>query len=118
MNFKKYHEDWTDRIRPDILKRDKFKCQECGAVHKGYYLVSNGRYATRIEADEYVEYTGHGVKCARVYLQVAHLDMDRNNNDYSNLRALCLLCHLRFDKAYKRLCRLAKKKDNCSSGSG
>jgi len=114
MNYHDYHEDWRDIIRPKVLERDGYKCQHCGVKHKNYYIIQDGSYYSKIDADEYVEYLDSGVKCNRVYLQVAHLDCDKNNNNLNNLRSLCNLCHLKHDKQWKKMLRLSKKKINHS----
>jgi hypothetical protein len=35
---------------------------------------------------------------AKIVITIAHMDHDETNNDYSNLKALCQLHHLRHDK--------------------
>lgn len=37
-----------------------------------------------------------------ICLTIAHLDHDINNNDYSNLAALCNRCHLNHDKDHHK----------------
>jgi hypothetical protein len=39
-----------------------------------------------------------GFRYVQIVLTVAHLDHDIDNNDYSNLAALCQKCHLNYDK--------------------
>lgn len=109
-----YHDQWQDVIRPEILKRDGFKCQDCGVQHKRYILREKSGLWTYIEKSEYAEYCTLKMRAYRVYLQVAHLDSDKSNNNDSNLRSLCLWCHLKFDKSYKQLLRISKKKDSHS----
>ncbi|MCK9236092.1 MAG: hypothetical protein M0P09_07245 [Acholeplasmataceae bacterium] len=41
-------------------------------------------------------------KHIRIVLTIAHLDHDINNNDPSNLKALCQKCHLNYDKEHHR----------------
>ena len=101
--------------RESILKRDNYKCQECGVVHKKYIIRNGDGKFIYISKQEYEENNKNLSKCYRIYLQVAHLDNDRTNNDSSNLRCLCLWCHLKYDKNYKLLMRLAKKKGKHSS---
>jgi len=114
MNYKEYHPDWKDIIRPLALERDGYKCQHCGVKHKKYYLIREGSYYSQIESDEYIEYLASGVKCNKIYLQVAHIDCNKENNNLNNLRSLCNLCHLKHDKVWKKMLRLSKKKDNPS----
>lgn len=109
MNRKEYHEDWTDKIRPEILKRDNYKCRHCGQAHKvRVYKNSRRKY---VECDEFVERwaKAQGHKVFTLYLQVAHLDQDKTNNDPSNLLSLCPRCHGKYDKESKRFKRLLYK---------
>ncbi len=39
---------------------------------------------------------------AKVVLTIAHLDHDVNNNDFSNLKALCQRCHNRYDIEFRK----------------
>ncbi len=71
-----YPRDWP-AISRRIRERAGNRCEECGA--------ENGRPNPR---------TG-----SRVVLTVAHLDHDPRNCADGNLRALCQLCHLRYDAA-------------------
>lgn len=114
MNKKDYSPDWHDIIRPAILKRDSFKCQHCGVRHKNYYLFQPSGIKIKIEQDEYIEYLQHGLDARRIYLQVAHLDNNKSNNDDTNLLSLCNTCHLKNDRAHSQMMRLAKKKAKLS----
>lgn len=105
-----YDDKWQDVIRPEILKRDNYKCQDCGLQHKKYILRDKKGAWKYIEPSEYAEYCTLKMRAYRVYLQVAHLDSVKTNNDPSNLRTLCLWCHLKYNKAHKQLMRLAQKK--------
>lgn len=114
MEFNKYSEDWNDKIRPGILKRDNYKCQECGVVHKRYIIRDKTGGWKYIEKVEYEEYCSLKMRVYRIFLQVAHLDSNKDNNEDSNLRTMCLWCHLRYDKSWKQLLRIAKKNTNIS----
>lgn len=114
MDKKQYSEEWTDKIRPAILLRDNFKCQDCGVRHLKYVHRNTNGVWHYIEPDEYAEMQPHKLRVYRVYLQVAHLNCDKNNNNPDNLRTLCLWCHLKFDKSHKLLMRLAQKKSKLS----
>jgi 5-methylcytosine-specific restriction endonuclease McrA len=109
-NRKEYSEDWTDRIRPDILKRDEYKCQHCGVKHRQYVLVDSSNNYTLISKDEHDEYKPFGAKTYRIFLQIAHKDNTPSNNDYGNLIALCPRCHIKMDKAHSNLLRISDKK--------
>jgi hypothetical protein len=52
----------------------------------------------------------HPVTGARVVLTTAHLDHDPTNNDPSNLRAGCQLCHNRHDVSHRVESRKATRR--------
>ena len=79
INYKDYPPDWKTRIRPDILKRAKNRCEFCGA--RNYAL--------------------HPITGSKVILTIAHLDQDISNNEYDNLAALCQRCHNIHDMPYR-----------------
>lgn len=103
MNYKEYHPDWKDVIRPKILERDNYRCRHCKVRHKSraYRLTK----ATYMEVDNFMEEwaKSNNRKVITVYLQVAHLDHDKSNNNPNNLIALCPICHGRYDKTHKQL---------------
>lgn len=97
MNKKLYGADWSI-IRNAILVRDDFKCQQCGMLDFRYVqnLIRNDK----------------NYKCPSnmlAYLQVAHLDNDKNNMNESNLITLCPKCHLKLDAPWKKYKRIAYK---------
>jgi hypothetical protein len=101
MNYSEYSPDWKDIIRPAILKRDNYKCQVCGVRHKSkVYKDSRQNY---VECDAFVEQwaISTGRKVFVLYLQVAHLDHNKSNNDPLNLRTLCPRHHALYDKQNK-----------------
>lgn len=109
MDYSKYHPDWKDVIRPSILKRDGYKCQHCGLKHKvRVYRDSTGKY---VECDSFMENwaTNTGRRVFTIYLQVAHKDHNKLNNDPSNLITLCPVHHARFDSEHKRFARIMYK---------
>lgn len=111
MNKKEYHPDWDDIIRPQILKRDQYKCRHCGIRHKAVvYTDSKNNY---VECDDFIERwaRANGKKVFTLYLHVAHLDQDKNNNDPSNLVTLCPRHHSKFDAQYKSFKRIIKEHD-------
>jgi len=105
-----YPENWVDTIRPDILKRDNYKCQKCGIKHRSYVLVDSNFNRTLIDKSEHDEYTTYGANTYRIFLQVCHLDHNKANCNYINLVALCPTCHNLNDREHKRVMRLAEKK--------
>jgi len=45
----------------------------------------------------------------RFVLTVAHLNQDPGDNRMANLRALCSVCHLRYDAPFREANRMAKR---------
>ena len=117
-DFSRYPKNWKTEIRPDILKRDGHKCKHCGAknhslVFRGvlngsevYQNIGGEIYSypkgVYIETNVYaaIEPISGGInqRAIKVVLTIAHLDHDHENNDYSNLGALCQKCHLLHDR--------------------
>ena len=109
MDYSKYHPDWKDIIRPAILKRDGYKCAHCGIKHKArVYKDTTGKY---VECDDFMEQWAKSTKrkVFTLYLQIAHLDHDKQNNEPTNLKALCPIHHARFDSEHKKLARIMYK---------
>lgn len=105
MNRKEYSEDWQDTIRPAILKRDNYRCKECGVTHRSrVYKNKSGSY---MECDEFTEAwaVSNGHKVFTLYLQVAHLNHNKLDNRPENLLTLCPAHHARFDNAHKKQLR-------------
>jgi len=71
----KYPKNWKTHIVPGIMKRAENKCEQCGA-EPGKPHPETGK---------------------DVILTVAHLDQNTRNNDSSNLKYLCRVCHNRHD---------------------
>lgn len=110
-----YHPKWS-LIRRMIKRRAGGRCEACG-VEAGCYIVRTApfswRYATEDEVRRLYELTKHWdrrrkrvwgrrralkyLKLTYVHLQVAHLDRDRQNNRFWNLKALCPAHHLLYD---------------------
>lgn len=109
-NKRQYSEEWTDTIRPAILKRDNYKCTGCGVKHREYVLVDSSGNYTIISKDEHDEYKLYGAKCYRIFLQVAHLDNNKDNNNFDNLKSKCPRCHTKYDTAHRNIIRISQKK--------
>lgn len=73
-------------LRASIIERAGNRCETCGIPNKA------------VRGD------------ARIILTIAHLDHTPENNDPTNLRALCQRCHNRYDAAYRAAGRKARKK--------
>lgn len=112
MTFKpeRYPTNWP-AIRAAIRARAEEQCEcvgECGGSHLGGRCdAPNGALIVRDRRTP-AQWREHacGALCmgedcgsTKVVLTVAHLDHDEQNNDPSNLRALCQRCHLALDRA-------------------
>jgi len=105
MDYSQYSPDWKDIIRPEILKRDNYRCITCGIKHKSrVFKNTRGQYMAVDEFEENFA-THQGKKVFTLYLQVAHLDHDKKNNSPSNLRTLCPVHHSKYDAVHKALTR-------------
>lgn len=106
-NRHQYPPEWNDTIRPDILKRDQYKCTSpgCKIKHRdiGYY----DSWGNFIQCDEFMQEWAkkNGHKLQKIHLQIAHLDQNKSNNAYSNLKAMCPAHHLQYDRYYNNLKR-------------
>lgn len=111
MDKKLYDPSWQDVIRPQILKRDNYKCTECGVRHRSrVYVDSRKNY---VECDAFMELwcKSNNKKVFTLYIQVAHLDQNKNNNDPSNLSSLCPRHHSLYDANAKKMQRIMYKKE-------
>ena len=86
-NKKRYPPNWEQISMHIRFVRANNKCEFCGARN----------YALHPETNK------------RVVLSVAHLDHQPENNDFSNLKALCQRCHLRYDARHHAQTRKQNK---------
>jgi 5-methylcytosine-specific restriction endonuclease McrA len=107
-NRHRYHPNWNDIIRPEILKRDKYRCTNCGLKHRGLYLVQDNGKVLEIDKEEYIEALRNDEKVKKIFLQVAHLDHNPSNNAYDNLKSFCPSCHLSNDRIFNQIKRKSK----------
>jgi len=104
-----YPKNWTD-IANSIKDKAGWKCEQCGKpcrngetvdefISKSYRAGMTNYNRQLLTYDEWDEI----VKKApgRFVLTVAHLDHDPSNNSTRNLKALCSVCHLRYDAQRK-----------------
>lgn len=100
-------------IRERILARAGNACEchgECGVEHFGRRCgAAHQARILRRRVGETVAWHEHEgcslclggdneCRAVLVVLTTAHLDHDPTNNDETNLRAFCQLCHLRYDR--------------------
>jgi len=115
IDYSKYPPNWLTEIRPRIMDRAENKCEECGLEHGSIVWAIKlnvkddfGRYKlkslwfTRKQCAER-ESANREVKEVKVCLTIAHLDHDEENHEVSDVRlkALCQICHLRYDAKEK-----------------
>ena len=124
IDYKRYPPNWKTEIVPRILKRAKNHCEGCNV--KNYAVVWSVKHRGRVKwyrslkraekADRTMEMRRGKIpenpKKVRVVLTIAHLDHDETNHDVSDdrLKALCQLCHLRYD-AKEKYRRIQSKRD-------
>lgn len=130
-DYSKYPADWFTRIRPDILSRAGNCCEQCGiANYSEGWRGSDGKFYAWQQVEDALELHGNDltdtvlshivtkdgtwIKMTKIVITVAHLDHDVNNNDYSNLMALCQACHLSHDKEH----HAANRKDTLNKRRG
>jgi len=117
IDYKKYPPNWKTEIVPAVLKRSAHCCENCGLANRSTaYSIrlsikgDGGRYMLRSiwfnnQADALREGKAFDVlvRPVRIVLTIAHLDHDETNHavDLSRLRALCQICHLRYDAKEK-----------------
>ena len=98
IDYKDYHPKWS-LIRRLILKRANNCCEECGI--ENYAIGYRGKNGNFIEIDkvkdEFLYEKYNNEKGIKIVLTIAHLDHNKNNNRFWNLKALCQRCHLRID---------------------
>lgn len=98
INYKEYHPKWYLISRLIRYKRAGNKCECCGAPNgELIYRDAKGRWYPWPEGMMGEALSVDGYKAVKVVLTVAHIDRDKNNNQFSNLKAMCQKCHLGHD---------------------
>ncbi len=134
IDYKKYPPNWLTEIRPRIMARAKntCECDDCDFKHlelvwavkrngrtQGWFrdfeqanLIPKSIESKKNKKTSKVELVDNPKK-VKVILTVAHLDHDELNHDVKDerLKAMCQLCHLRYDakEKYKRAFNKSKK---------
>lgn len=108
IDYRKYPPNWYSEIRPRILERANFSCEEpgCNFKHRQnvYAGVKNGRREWFNSFEEAINKCDLAFeKPIRVIITIAHLDHDEYNWQVKDdrLKALCQLHHLRYDAKEK-----------------
>jgi len=124
INYSLYAKNWKTEIRPAILRRANNCCEKCGVgnyaavrwdkeskeweracgnIHVDAIGMGDCTYKeARILCDFWNESSDGEGKWIVICLTIAHLDHNINNNNYSNLSALCQRCHINHDKDHHR----------------
>jgi hypothetical protein len=92
VDYRDYHPKWS-LITRLILKRDRYRCLNCGA-RKG-------------DIDPYGR---------KIIITIAHLARDRRINNFKLLGSLCLRCHLLYDRIQHAHSRRYGKQTNYVNG--
>lgn len=128
IDYSKYPPNWLKEIRPRIMERANHTCEGDGCDFRHLEEVWAVRYRARTtgwfrdfdEANKHpktIESKRNRIsgkveaipnpKKVKVVLTIAHLDHDETNHEVSDdrLKALCQLCHLRYDakEKYRRV---------------
>jgi len=115
IDYNKYPPNWISEIRPRIMKRADNKCEVCGLDHKQeVYSIKlrlkndENRYKLktlwfRNKQDAEREMMFNDLKPVKVIITIAHLDHDEKNHNVKDerLKAMCQICHLRYDAKEK-----------------
>lgn len=118
IDYKKYPDNWLSEIRPRIMKRAENKCEFCGLKHgqviyrvKAWvkivskYVYKSLWFSNENDADREWDAlcSSDPVRPVEVVLTIAHLDHDETNKNIKDdrLKALCQICHLRYDAKEK-----------------
>lgn len=113
IDYSRYPGNW-DELRAAVLKRAGNRCEVCG-LENGQEVWAVGVWTCkgrmrkirsvwfRDSRDAERENLDGKMKIVKVVLTIAHLDHDENNMEVSidRLRAMCQLCHLRYDAPEK-----------------
>lgn len=111
INPKEYHPKWKLISKLVRYRRAQNKCENCGIDNQSVVKrMPDGSYRSlsAIEWDMVhcsIRYGSHNMTSSlkkhgftKIVLTVAHLDRDKTNNNFANLKALCQKCHLEHDK--------------------
>lgn len=118
IDYKKYPANWKSEIVPAVLKRADNACESCG-LHNHVFVWAiklwvkgkDGRYRLRSiwfrDMRDALREADAPARKIKVVLTVSHTDHDENNQDVQldRLKALCQICHLRYDaeEKYRRV---------------
>jgi len=110
INYNNYPPNWK-QIRFRILDRAENKCECCGL--KNFSILWSFKFQGKTTWSDELPNNRDAFnipKKVKVILTIAHLDHDETNHDVKDerLKAMCQLCHLRYDSAEKKRRKQAK----------
>lgn len=100
IDYTAYHPEWLSKIRPAILERAGDHCENCGV--RNHATIVRWRHNPAVYVYDTAPNPITFFKPIKIVLTIAHVDHDRTNNDYANLRAWCQRCHLLHDWTHRR----------------
>jgi hypothetical protein len=112
MDLSRYPTDWPT-FTLELRDSKKWTCEHCGKqCRKTGELLSE--FILRRWGNEQGQIIGNEWRDAvdfpkKYSLTTAHLDQNPKNNDPSNLKALCMVCHLQHDRPYFKSNAIAKQ---------
>ena len=101
IDYAEYHPKWKLISKLIRHNRAKGKCEQCGAINWSYVNKYTRKLCLEDEED-----------AIKIVLTVAHMDHDKTNNRFSNLKALCQKCHLNHDRGQHIMNRKYCKRKN------
>jgi hypothetical protein len=117
IDYKRYPPNWKKEIVPTVLNRANNCCENEGCDYKNGELLWAVKYKGKSNWFRSFEEANNQKKSGemkknkivsnpkqvRVILTIAHLDHDETNWDVKldRLKAMCQLCHLRYDAKEK-----------------
>lgn len=122
VDYSKYPPNWKTEIVPAVLERAKHCCEECGLMNyqnvfsikfwvrddnRNRYILRTIWFRDSRDAVRESRNETYKIKEVRVVLTISHTDHDEENHDVKldRLKALCQICHLRYDakEKYRRI---------------
>jgi len=107
MDLSRYPSNWAD-IALSVKRAAGWCCEDCGRPCRrpGQRWLD---FAQEIWESGWQDDLDSP---SRFVLTTAHLDQDPGNNDRNNLRALCSVCHLNYDRQFQVFNHMAKLERN------
>ena len=106
VNGKGYSVDWRDIVRPNALRRFKYKCSDCGVSNRLSFTY-DGNKRIILDDDWLLKlYISKGFKISKIALSVSHECHTPACINEDHLKPRCQKCHLVFDKHIHLLRRL------------